>query len=86
MSSIRVADRYALDREIGRGGSGAVWLARDEVLGRFVAIKRIGLPPGASSYDVSRAEREARISAQVNHANVVSRCSTSSTTGTTPGW
>lgn len=72
MSSIRVADRYALDREIGRGGSGAVWLARDEVLGRSVAIKRIGLPPGASTYDVSRAEREARISAQVNHANVVS--------------
>jgi serine/threonine protein kinase len=72
MSSIRVADRYALDREIGRGGSGAVWLARDEVLGRSVAIKRIGLPPGASAYDVSRAEREARISAQVNHANVVS--------------
>ncbi len=72
MSSIRVADRYALDREIGRGGSGAVWLAHDEVLGRSVAIKRIGLPPGAASYDVSRAEREARISAQVNHANVVS--------------
>ena len=72
MSSIRVADRYALDREIGRGGSGAVWLARDEVLGRSVAIKRIGLPPGASTYDVARAEREARISAQVNHANVVS--------------
>ena len=72
MSSNKVADRYTLDREIGRGGSGAVWLARDEVLGRSVAIKRIGLPPGASSYDVSRAEREARISAQVNHANVVS--------------
>jgi eukaryotic-like serine/threonine-protein kinase len=72
MSSKKVADRYTLDREIGRGGSAAVWLARDEVLGRSVAIKRIGLPPGASSYDVSRAEREARISAQVNHANVVS--------------
>lgn len=72
MDDIRVADRYTLDREIGRGGSGAVWLAHDEVLGRTVAIKRIGLPPGAASYDVSRAEREARISAQVNHANVVS--------------
>ncbi len=72
MSRDKVADRYTLEREVGRGGSGAVWLARDEVLGRSVAIKQIGLPPGASSYDVSRAEREARISAQVNHANVVS--------------
>lgn len=71
MSSIRVADRYALDREIGRGGSGAVWLARDEVLGRFVALKRIGLPPGASATDLARAEREARLAARVNHPNVI---------------
>lgn len=72
MSSVKVADRYTLEREIGRGGSGAVWLARDDILDRSVAIKRIGLPPGASAYDSVRAEREARISAQVNHANVVS--------------
>jgi hypothetical protein len=72
MSSIRVADRYVLDREIGRGGSGAVWLGRDEVLGRVVALKRIGLPPGASASDLARAEREARLAASVNHANVIS--------------
>jgi len=72
MTSTRVADRYALDREIGRGGSGAVWLARDEVLGRVVALKRIGVAPGASVHDVERAEREARLAAQVNHPNVIS--------------
>ena len=72
MSSIRVADRYALDREIGRGASGAVWLARDEVLGRLVALKRIGLPPGASASELARAEREARLAARVNHPNVIS--------------
>ena len=71
MTSARVADRYSLDQEIGRGGSGAVWLGRDEILGRPVALKRVGLPPGAATPDMVRAEREARLAARVNHPNVV---------------
>ena len=66
-----IAGKYSLDREIGRGGMGAVWLARDEVLGRQVALKRIGLLPGADSTDLERAEREARLAAQLNHPHVV---------------
>jgi hypothetical protein len=66
-----IAGRYSLEREIGRGGTGAVWLGRDEVLGRRVALKRVGLLPGADSTDVARAEREARLSARLNHAHVV---------------
>ena len=66
-----IAGRYSLEREIGRGGSGVVWLARDEVLGRHVALKRIGLLPGADSTDLTRAEREARLSARLNHPHVV---------------
>ncbi|HEX5562075.1 MAG TPA: serine/threonine-protein kinase [Nocardioidaceae bacterium] len=66
-----IAGRYTLEREIGRGGMGAVWLARDEVLGRLVALKRIGLLPGADSTDLARAEREARLAAQLNHPHVV---------------
>lgn len=66
-----IAGRYSLDREIGRGGSGVVWLGRDEVLGRQVAVKRIGLLPGADRTDLARAEREARLSAQLNHPHVV---------------
>jgi serine/threonine protein kinase len=66
-----IAGRYSLDREIGRGGMGAVWLGQDEVLGRRVALKRIGLLPGADSTDLARAEREARLAAQLSHPNVV---------------
>ncbi|KQT89384.1 hypothetical protein ASG49_16570 [Marmoricola sp. Leaf446] len=66
-----IAGRYSLEREVGRGGSGAVWLGRDETLGRRVALKRIGLLPGADSTDLARAEREARLSAQLHHPHVV---------------
>jgi eukaryotic-like serine/threonine-protein kinase len=67
-----IAGRYTLEREIGRGGAGIVHLARDEVLGRSVAIKRIGLLPGTTGHDVARAEREARLAAGINHPHVVS--------------
>ncbi|MDO9454869.1 serine/threonine-protein kinase [Nocardioides sp.] len=66
-----IGDRYSLDREIGRGGMGAVWLGRDELLGRAVALKRVGIAPGGSSPDLMRAEREARIAASLNHPNIV---------------
>jgi serine/threonine protein kinase len=66
-----IAGRYSLGREIGRGGTGTVWLGRDEVLGREVAIKRVGVAPGGTSPDLVRAEREARIAARVNHPHVV---------------
>ncbi|GAB6986326.1 serine/threonine-protein kinase [Nocardioides pyridinolyticus] len=66
-----IAGRYELEREIGRGGMGAVWLGRDEVLGRVVALKRLGLAPGGSTPDLARAEREARLAARLNHPHVV---------------
>ena len=66
-----VAGRYHLLREIGRGGMGSVWLARDALLHRTVAIKRIGLFPGGASPDLQRAEREARLAAMLNHPHVV---------------
>lgn len=66
-----IAGRYTLEREIGRGGMGAVWLGRDEVLGRDVALKRLGMAPGGSSPDLARAEREARLAARLNHPHVV---------------
>ena len=66
-----IAQRYDLVREIGRGGMGAVWLATDNVLGREVAIKRIGVLPGSEDADLARAEREARLAARLNHPHVI---------------
>ena len=66
-----IAGRYTLDREIGRGGMGAVWSGTDLTLGRTVALKRIGTSPGGGTPDVQRAEREARLAARLNHPHVV---------------
>jgi serine/threonine protein kinase len=66
-----IVGRYTLDREIGRGGMGAVWRGTDLTLGRAVALKRIGTAPGGGSPDVQRAEREARLAARLNHPHVV---------------
>ena len=66
-----IAGRYTLEREVGRGGMGVVWLARDEVLGRHVAMKRVGMFPGGNDPNLERAAREARLAATLNHPHVV---------------
>jgi eukaryotic-like serine/threonine-protein kinase len=66
-----IAGRYHVEREVGRGGMGSVWLCRDELLGRAVAVKQVGRLPGESTTDLARAMREARSSAALNHRNVV---------------
>ncbi len=66
-----ISGRYSLEREIGRGATGTVWLGRDEVLGRNVALKRIGLLPGTDQTDLARAEREAQLSARLAHPHVL---------------
>ena len=71
MTPTIVAGRYRVDRAVGQGGMGTVWLCTDEVLGRRVAVKQVGHLPGESSTDAARALREARSSAALNHRNVV---------------
>jgi hypothetical protein len=70
-----IADRYALERILGRGGMGVVWRARDQLLGRDVAIKEVQLPPSLTADDLeamrARVLREARAAARLNHPNVV---------------
>ncbi len=63
--------RYSLERELGRGGMGIVYLARDVRLDRLVAIKL--LPPVLAARDTLRDRflREARIAARLSHPGIV---------------
>src|ERR1700761_8950122 len=70
-----LAGRYRLQAVIGRGGMGAVWRARDELLNRDVAIKEIVWPPQLDAAEREtarrRAVREAQLAARLTHPNVV---------------
>jgi eukaryotic-like serine/threonine-protein kinase len=66
-----IGGRYVLRRQIGQGGMGAVWLADDQVLGRVVAVKRVGQFHDGTSPDLMRAQREAKLAAKLNHPHVV---------------
>src|SRR4051812_6836077 len=62
--------RYEIQRRLGRGGMGTVYVAHDPVLGRLVAIKlfQADLEIAEAS---TRFAREARAAAALNHANIV---------------
>jgi tetratricopeptide (TPR) repeat protein len=62
--------RYEIEREIGRGGMGRVFLARDSKLGRQVAIKAI-LPELSESIAAERFLDEIAIAASLQHAHIL---------------
>jgi eukaryotic-like serine/threonine-protein kinase len=70
-----LAGRYRFRAVIGRGGMGAVWRARDELLNRDVAVKEIVWPshmdPEEREIVRRRAVREAQLAARLHHPNVV---------------
>jgi serine/threonine protein kinase len=66
-----LGDRYSIERELGRGGMGAVYLARDRTLDRPVALKV--LPPEFAAVPDLRERflRETRLAAGFSHPNIV---------------
>ena len=66
-AGLRIA-QYELIRELGRGGMGQVFLARDTKLGRRVAMKFLA---GSSKHFTERFRAEARVTATVNHESIV---------------
>jgi eukaryotic-like serine/threonine-protein kinase len=70
-----IAGRYRLLEPVGAGGMGRVWLARDEMLDRDVAVKEF-VPPDWMTHDEQarlrdRTLREARSAGRLNHPHVV---------------
>jgi serine/threonine-protein kinase len=67
--------RYQLEREIGRGAMGIVYLGRDTAINRMVAIKAIPLASEFSDAELIEARarffREAETAGRLNHPNIV---------------
>ncbi|SDJ95021.1 serine/threonine-protein kinase [Microbulbifer yueqingensis] len=65
-----ILGRYRLERALGAGGMGVVYLARDSKLHRQVAIKQLRADATSDSA-AARIRSEARLLAQLNHPNIV---------------
>lgn len=63
--------RFTIEREIGRGGNGVVFLAQDDRLNRKVALKIPRIDGALSGSTRQRFEREARATAILNHPAIV---------------
>lgn len=62
---------YRLKMRIGSGGNGDVWIARQDALGRDVALKVLKERGGLDEEKIRRFEREARAAASLTHPNTI---------------
>ena len=69
--AVRRVGRYELVREIGRGATAVVYLARQSDLDRLVALKELAGVHAADPAFIERFLRESRLAASLNHPNVV---------------
>jgi serine/threonine protein kinase len=68
---MRSLGRYEVLEEIGRGGAGVVYLARQRDLDRLVALKALHSAHADSSKSLERFVRESRLAGSLNHPNIV---------------
>ena len=61
---------YQITNQIGKGGMGEVFQAKDQILGRDVAIKVLPEEFARDADRVARFQREAKVLASLNHANI----------------
>ncbi len=71
MLGTKLLDRYLIESQLGQGGMGAVYKARDTLLGRPVAIKVLAATE-LGTQGRTRLLNEARAAAGLNHPNIVS--------------
>jgi eukaryotic-like serine/threonine-protein kinase len=71
MLHAQLGEQYQVVRELGRGGMGVIFLARDVALHRLVAIKVLRHEFAHSAEHRERFRREARVAARLTHPNVV---------------
>jgi tRNA A-37 threonylcarbamoyl transferase component Bud32 len=71
MATLRPGGRYGIEAEIGRGGMGVVYRARDAVLDRVVALKELPSALQQSAELTERFRTEARVLARLTHPGIV---------------
>ena len=67
-----LGDRYVLEEKIGSGGMAEVYLARDKLLDRQVAVKILHETYRSDAEFIERFHREAKAAARLSHPNIVS--------------
>jgi Tol biopolymer transport system component/tRNA A-37 threonylcarbamoyl transferase component Bud32 len=63
--------RFEILEQLGQGGLGVVWKARDRALDRIVALKLLRARTGSDHAERSQLAREARLASLLNHPNIV---------------
>jgi eukaryotic-like serine/threonine-protein kinase len=66
----KTLDRYEITGQLGKGGMGEVYRAKDAKLGRDVAIKILPEEFAKDADRVARFQREAKLLAKLNHPNI----------------